>query len=60
VRVNKDVPGFIVNRVQAPGGVLLRCILDEGIAARLEGLAAKYRKEIFRPTRTIREGTYKR
>ena len=33
VRVNKDVPGFIVNRVQAPGGVLLRCILDEGIAA---------------------------
>jgi len=33
VRVNKDVPGFIVNRVQAPGGVLLRCILDAGIAA---------------------------
>jgi len=33
VRVNKDVPGFIVNRVQAPGGVLLRCILDEGIIA---------------------------
>ncbi len=32
VRVEKDVPGFIVNRVQAPAGVLLGCILDEGIA----------------------------
>ena len=32
VRVEKDVPGFIVNRVQAPSGVLLGCILDEGIA----------------------------
>ena len=30
VRVDKDVPGFIVNRVQAPGAVLLNCILDEG------------------------------
>lgn len=32
VRVEKDVPGFIVNRVQAPGGVLLGCILDHGVA----------------------------
>ena len=32
VRVWKDVPGFIVNRVQAPSGVLLNCILDEGMA----------------------------
>lgn len=32
VRVQKDVPGFIVNRVQAPSGVLLTCIVDEGIA----------------------------
>jgi len=32
VRVEKDVPGFIVNRVQAPGGVLLGCILDHNIA----------------------------
>jgi len=32
VRVQKDVPGFIVNRVQAPAGVYLNCILDEGIA----------------------------
>jgi enoyl-CoA hydratase/3-hydroxyacyl-CoA dehydrogenase len=32
VRVQKDVPGFIVNRVQAPAGVLLNCILDENIA----------------------------
>ncbi|MBU1170149.1 MAG: 3-hydroxyacyl-CoA dehydrogenase family protein [Proteobacteria bacterium] len=32
VRVNKDVAGFIVNRVQAPGGVLLNCILDQKIA----------------------------
>ena len=31
VRVEKDVPGFIVNRVQAPSGVLLNCWLDEGI-----------------------------
>ena len=30
VRVEKDVPGFIVNRVQAPGAVLLNCILDRG------------------------------
>ena len=32
VRVEKDVPGFIVNRVQAPSVVLLNCILDDGIA----------------------------
>jgi enoyl-CoA hydratase/3-hydroxyacyl-CoA dehydrogenase len=32
VRVEKDVPGFIVNRVQAPSGLLLTCIVDEGIA----------------------------
>lgn len=32
VRVNKDVAGFIVNRVQAPSAVLLNCILDEKIA----------------------------
>ena len=32
VRVEKDVPGFIVNRVQAPSVVLLCAILDEGIA----------------------------
>jgi enoyl-CoA hydratase/3-hydroxyacyl-CoA dehydrogenase len=32
VRVEKDVPGFIVNRVQAPNSVLLSCIIDEGIA----------------------------
>jgi enoyl-CoA hydratase/3-hydroxyacyl-CoA dehydrogenase len=32
VRVEKDVPGFIVNRVQAPSGVLLTCIINEGIA----------------------------
>ncbi|MBU1542868.1 MAG: 3-hydroxyacyl-CoA dehydrogenase family protein [Proteobacteria bacterium] len=29
VKVQKDVPGFIVNRVQAPSGVLLNCLLDE-------------------------------
>lgn len=32
VVVHKDVPGFIVNRVQAPASVLLNCILDQGIA----------------------------
>ncbi len=32
VRVEKDVPGFIVNRVQAPAGVLLMAILEKGIA----------------------------
>ncbi|MCP4669516.1 MAG: 3-hydroxyacyl-CoA dehydrogenase family protein, partial [Deltaproteobacteria bacterium] len=31
VRVAKDVVGFIVNRVQAPAGVLLNAWLDEGI-----------------------------
>jgi len=30
VKVLKDVPGFIVNRVQAPAGVLLGCLLDQG------------------------------
>ena len=30
VKVHKDVPGFIVNRVQAPSGVLLGCVLDQG------------------------------
>ena len=32
VRVEKDVPGFIVNRVQAPAGVLLMAIVDSGVA----------------------------
>jgi enoyl-CoA hydratase/3-hydroxyacyl-CoA dehydrogenase len=32
VYVQKDVPGFIVNRVQSPSGVLLNCILDNNIA----------------------------
>ena len=32
VKVQKDVPGFIVNRVQAPAGVLLNCLLDEKIS----------------------------
>ncbi len=32
VRVEKDVPGFIVNRVQAPASVLLGAIVDEGLA----------------------------
>ncbi len=32
VRVEKDVPGFIVNRIQAPSGALLMAILEKGIA----------------------------
>jgi len=32
VRVEKDVPGFIVNRVQAPASVLLMSILEKGVA----------------------------
>jgi enoyl-CoA hydratase/3-hydroxyacyl-CoA dehydrogenase len=32
VRVEKDAPGFIVNRVQSPAGILLGCILDQKIA----------------------------
>ncbi|RLB02086.1 MAG: 3-hydroxyacyl-CoA dehydrogenase family protein [Deltaproteobacteria bacterium] len=32
VRVEKDVPGFIVNRINAPTHVLRGCILDNGIA----------------------------
>ena len=31
VVVNKDVPGFIVNRVQAPSNILLQCLLDDGV-----------------------------
>lgn len=43
VRVEKDMPGFIVNRVQAPSVVLLCAILDEGIA-RPEEIDALMRK----------------
>ncbi|MFC1821808.1 3-hydroxyacyl-CoA dehydrogenase family protein [Thermodesulfobacteriota bacterium] len=32
VRAEKDVPGFIVNRINAPAGVLRGCIVDNGIA----------------------------
>lgn len=32
VRVEKDVPGFIVNRVQAPSGILLFSMVDAGVA----------------------------
>jgi len=32
VRVEKDIPGFIVNRVQAPSGALLGAMVDRGIA----------------------------
>jgi enoyl-CoA hydratase/3-hydroxyacyl-CoA dehydrogenase len=32
VRVEKDIPGFIVNRVQAPSGALFGAIVDHGIA----------------------------
>ncbi|MEE4352838.1 MAG: 3-hydroxyacyl-CoA dehydrogenase NAD-binding domain-containing protein [Desulfatiglans sp.] len=31
VRVEKDVPGFIVNRINAPAHVVRGCILDSGI-----------------------------
>ncbi len=33
VRVEKDIPGFIVNRAQAPSGVLLGCYLDNDIVS---------------------------
>jgi len=29
------------------------------LAKRLEGLAGKYNKEIFKPAKMVREGTYK-
>lgn len=32
VRVEKDVPGFIVNRIQAPSGALLMAIIEKRIA----------------------------
>jgi enoyl-CoA hydratase/3-hydroxyacyl-CoA dehydrogenase len=32
VRVERDVPGFIVNRVQAPSGALLMAMVERGIA----------------------------
>lgn len=32
VVVRKDVPGFIVNRIQAPSGALLMAIIEKGIA----------------------------
>ena len=44
VRVEKDVPGFVVNRINAPAHVLRGCILDEGIA-RPEEVDALIRKE---------------
>jgi len=48
VRVEKDVPGFIVNRVQAPSVVLLCAILDEGIA-QPEEIDALMRKSLGMP-----------
>lgn len=44
VVVNKDVPGFIVNRVQAPGYVLANCVLD-GQVATPEEVDAMMRRE---------------
>jgi enoyl-CoA hydratase/3-hydroxyacyl-CoA dehydrogenase len=44
VRVHKDVPGFIVNRVQAPASILLNAILDSG-AADAEAVDAVMRKK---------------
>lgn len=32
VRIEKDVPGFIVNRVQAPSGILIFSMVDQGVA----------------------------
>jgi enoyl-CoA hydratase/3-hydroxyacyl-CoA dehydrogenase len=43
VRVEKDVPGFIYNRVIAPSGVLLGAILDKGLATP-EEIDARMRK----------------
>lgn len=43
VRVQKDIPGFIVNRVQAPSGALLGAIVDHGIA-QPEEIDALFRK----------------
>ena len=43
VRVEKDVPGFIVNRIQAPSGALFGAIVDHGIAEP-EEIDALFRK----------------
>jgi len=43
VRVQKDIPGFIVNRVQAPSGAFLGAIVDHGIA-QPEEIDALFRK----------------
>ena len=44
VRAEKDVPGFIVNRLNAPAHILRGCFLDEGIVEP-EELDALMRKE---------------
>jgi enoyl-CoA hydratase/3-hydroxyacyl-CoA dehydrogenase len=43
VRVEKDTPGFIYNRIIAPSGVLLNAILDRGLATP-EEIDARMRK----------------
>jgi enoyl-CoA hydratase/3-hydroxyacyl-CoA dehydrogenase len=43
VRVKKDAPGFIVNRVQGPAGVLLNGLLDKGLF-KAEEIDASMRK----------------
>lgn len=43
VRVEKDVPGFIVNRVQAPSAVLIQAAVDKGVVTP-EGVDALMRK----------------
>ncbi|MDY6790463.1 MAG: 3-hydroxyacyl-CoA dehydrogenase NAD-binding domain-containing protein [Thermodesulfobacteriota bacterium] len=46
VRAEKDVPGFIVNRINAPAHILRGCFLDDGIVEP-EELDALMRKEGF-------------
>ena len=57
----EDVDLALINSSGNPVGPMsvAKDIEPEDLAKRLEGLAEKYNKEIFKPTKMIREGEYR-
>lgn len=57
----EDVDTAIINATGSPFGpmALIKGIEPEDLTRRLEGLADKFKKEIFKPTRMIKDGAYR-